>query len=220
MTFSRAALVRTAACAVGLSGVACSVGEGEGEVSSDRLFAETCWNAAYELQPDFFGANPFADQMTLRVQRGEKEVEISDGLSVLVHDFPATRAQLGTDLRIALPPGVRPPHLPTLPVYELPDVSMTMYLHDSCHVQNVALYAIEGTITFDSLFSGDINEDSAAERLTEGRFSATFGDPRDAEIVSAPGEPIEIEYPADRLSEVTGWFRFFFHRGRPSQAFP
>jgi hypothetical protein len=201
-------------------GAACSIGEGEGEVTSERLFAVDCWNGAYELQPDFFGANPFIDQMTLRVQRGDKDVEISDGLSVLVHHLPEARERLGQELRVALPLGVQPPELPEVPAGEAPDVSMTMYLHDTCHLQNVALYAVSGTITFDSLFNGNPNEDSAAERLTEARFSARFGDPRDAEVVSGMGEPVELAYPEERMSEISGSFRFFFHRGRPSQAFP
>lgn len=198
----------------------CSIGEGEGSVTSDRLYAPLCWNAAYDLKPDFFGASPFADQMTLRVQHGEKEVEVSDGVTFVIANVAEARAALGTEINIALPAGVRPPHLPEVTVTDPPLVTMALYLHDSCHQQNVALYAVSGSITFDALFSGDINEDDAADRLTDARFSVVMGDPRDGFVASEPGEPIVIDYPPERLTTVTGWFRFFFNRGRPGQAFP
>jgi hypothetical protein len=77
----------------------------------------------------------------------------------------------------------------------------------------VTLYATEGTITFDALFSGDLNEDEAEEKRSEGTFEVTLGDPRDA----PPGGGA---IPPGRSSRLTGSFRFYFQRGQPAQPFP
>ena len=55
---------------------------------------------------------------------------------------------------------------------------MALYLHATCNRQNGVVYAVDGSITFDSLFSGDPNELEASERLTEAFFDAEFADPR------------------------------------------
>ena len=49
---------------------ACSLGEGEGEVYSDLLYAVSCWNDRYDMGPDFFAAEPFRNTMQIRVQHG------------------------------------------------------------------------------------------------------------------------------------------------------
>jgi hypothetical protein len=92
-----------------------------------------------------------------------------------------------------------------------PRVSLTLYLHDSCEARTADLYSISGTITFESLFSGDLNEQDAADKLTEAEFTAEFGDPRKAEADGSFGEGL--------LSTVSGRFRFFFQRGQPAQPF-
>lgn len=206
-------MTRALALAVALSALACSTAEGEGEVKSDRLYVEDCWNGPFDLGPTFFGANPYRDTITNRIQRGDNLEEVSDGLIVLVHDVGKIRDEaLGTDLPVGMPAGVTPPGVPVKLNPNPPRVHLTLYLHDTCHEQNGALYSIDGKISFDSLFSGDPNEGDADDRLTEARFSATFADPRH---ILADGN---ID-PA-RTSQVTGWFRFFFQRGQPAQPFP
>jgi hypothetical protein len=64
---------------------------------------------------------------------------------------------------------------------------------------------VGGSINFSSLFSGDIAEPNADDRLTEANFSADFTDPRDS---------------SGATSQVTGYFRFYFQRGQPAQPFP
>jgi hypothetical protein len=100
---------------------------------------------------------------------------------------------------------------------EPPPVSIALYLHNSCHQQNGTVYSVGGSITFSSLFSGDINESNSADRLTEATFSAEFADPRD--LTGDPNDPTAAPSEGE-TSTVDGYFRFFFQRGQPAQPFP
>lgn len=195
-------------------GAGCTVGEGKGEVTSEHLIVKDCWEGAFDLKPTFFGANAFnQEQLSIRVQRGDNNQEVSDGLEVSIRDLQTLReSSLGQAVQVGLPPGVRPPGA-VWPANPNPaTVSLALYLHDTCHAQNGALYAVRGTITFDHLFSGDPNETNGDERLTEATFDAYFGDPRDASVYGV--------FDDAKLSQVTGWFRFYFQRGQPAQPFP
>jgi hypothetical protein len=92
---------------------------------------------------------------------------------------------------------------------------MALYLAESCHNQNVVLYGLSGTITFNALFSGDPTEKEGSEKYTDASFDVMVGDPRDA---PTGGDATEV--PADMQSHVTGFFRFYFERGQPGQPFP
>jgi hypothetical protein len=218
----------------------CSLGVGQGEVSSDRLQAKECWDAAYDLGPDFFAAVPDREEtLQIRVQRGNDLAEVSDGLSILVDDVPKVRTELlNKALCVSLPAGVAPPGTPigatvdagvetsdgglsggseAAQVIECdkPLIHMSLYLQSSCHNQNIVLYAVAGNITFEHLFSGDPNEDSGSEKFTKAKFDIEVGDPRDVDL----GEPVEA-LPAEKRSRVTGFFSFYFERGQPGQPFP
>lgn len=200
---------------------ACDISEGDGEVTSERLFIEDCWEGPFDLQPTFFAANPFNEMMMIRVQRADGMIEISDGVMLVVNDVPRIREeQLGQDLPIGLPVGVSPPGQPEQFNLRPPPVSLTLYLFETCHLQNGALEAVDGTIRFDSLFSGDRNENRAEDRLTEATFEAIVVDPRRAVLVEAGNGSEEIGYPEDQTSTITGRLRFFFQRGIPAQPFP
>jgi hypothetical protein len=262
----------------GLLITGCSLGDGTGQVKSDRLFAHECWgqidgggNPAeeiYDMQPDFFAANAYRSTLQIRVQRGNDLVEVSDGLSVLIDDVPKIRAALavarslkssdagvedagvedagapdgggqpacasadpasgslgphadGTaTFQVALPAGVTPPGSPAIPPPDLledpPIVHMALFLHRSCHNQNTVLYAVSGTITFSSLFSGDPNESSAAEKLIDvTKVDIQVGDLRDVPLGAYPRE-----IPCDLQSRIQGKFKFYFDRGQPAQPFP
>jgi len=204
----RALFVALSVCSL----AGCTVGEGEGWVRSDKLYMEDCWNGGFDLGPDFFGANPFRNEsLLIRLQRGDGIEELSDGLLVTVNELQDQRSRMGEALRVGLPVGVRPPGVPIVYDPDPPQISLALYLHDSCHVQNGVTYSVDGSITFRSLFSGDPNEDESDKRLTEASFDATFADPRS--LVGAG----EID-PAVQ-SRVTGYFRFFFQRGQPAQPF-
>jgi hypothetical protein len=199
-------VTRAASFVLALSLVGCTVGEGEGWVKSDRLYIEDCWNGTFGLEPDFFAGNSFrAQSLLFRIQRGDNIEELSDGLVIVVNDLPAQRGLLGVPIEVGLPlefrgTGQNPP-----------DVSLGLYLHDSCHVQNGTVYSVGGNITFTALWSGDLNEDKADERLTEARFDAVFADPRLLDVEGADDPNLS--------SRVTGYFRFFFQRGQPAQPF-
>jgi hypothetical protein len=192
-----------------------SVGEGEGFVRSDHLRAPECWDAGYDLKPNFFAAEPFRDTMQIRIQRGSDLKEVSDGVTILVTSIEEVRARLGEPIEVGLPKGVAPPGVPVgCGLEACPErlVNIALYLHQSCHNQNAVLYATEGTITFDELFSGDPNEDDAAEKLTIASFDVLVGDPR---VLAEGGDEAQATQ-----SRLTGYFQFFFQRGQPAQPFP
>lgn len=94
-------------------------------------------------------------------------------------------------------------------------VHMALYLQQSCHNQNVVLYAVSGGIVFNSLFSGDPNEKTGVDKYTDAVFDVMVGDPQDA----PPGtDPKDI--PPEKLTHLQGCFRFYFERGQPGQPFP
>ena len=199
----------------GLLSTGCTfVGLGEGEVYSDRLVVDACWSESFDLQPDFFAAVPFRDVMQLRVQRGSDLQEFSDGVALLVNDVSAIRnEQLGTPLRIGIAPELLDEIAPGGPAALVPPVSLALYLQFSCHNQNVVLYGVDGTITFNHLFSGDPNESVGADKLTEANFEVRIADPRHMDRETR-------EVPEDKLSTLKGYFRFHFQRGKPGQPFP
>jgi len=202
-------------CLLALAG--CTVGEGSGEVTSDRLYIEDCWDGPFNLRPDFFAANPFRDDaLIIRVQRGDDLTELSDGLYVVVNGLKDKRAQLESAGSLSLSVGL-PADIEVIggggemSSFSPTDVSLALYLHSTCHTVNGAVYSLSGDITFSSLFSGDINEPDAADRLTEASFTAQFADPR-----QLTGDATEN---AAVTSTVSGNFRFFFQRGQPAQPF-
>ncbi len=209
------ALARIAVCLLALAPLACTEGEGEGDVKSDHLYVNGCWNGAFDLQPDFFGANPDQEEaLMIRVQRGDNVEDVSDGLDVLVNDLQDVRKHLNEAIPVGMPPGVSPPGVPITFNPMPPKVSLSLYLHNTCHQQNGTVYSISGTITFKSLFSGDLNEASSENRLTDATFTdVSFADPR--ELAAAA----DTTSQAALTSLVSGNFRFFFQRGQPSQPF-
>lgn len=188
-------------CAGALAG--CSIGEGSGSVRSDRLYVKNCWDGPFDLQPDFFGTIPFDDTQQIRIQRGDRSIEVSDGVLLVVNDVAKIRSsQLGVPIPLGLPVGVKPPGFPTRVEIVPPQVSLSLFLYATCHLQNGALNSVSGTITFDHLFSGDRNENSGEDRLTEAHFDALVTDPRDAKLV--PNVPAPAEADGGSLDAGTG----------------
>ncbi len=212
---------------------ACTTGEGSGNVTSENLYVRDCYRGPFALNPTFFGANPYGnDTISIRAQRGDDLLEVSDGLTITVDGVAKIRGEaLGEPIQVALPAGVTPPGVPVTARAVRAPVSMALYLHESCNVQNGAIYSLCGSITFESLFSGDLNEGNSEDRLTEARFAAVFGDPREAagQDIPAPedfaqtggcsAEDLAGHNP-ELLSLVEGHFTFFFQRGPPAQPFP
>jgi hypothetical protein len=93
-----------------------------------------------------------------------------------------------------------------------PIVHATLYLARACRAQNPALFSIEGSIVFRSIFNGNLTESNTDEMLTEGEFSdIVLGDPR----VRDPATDA-----VQNVSHVRGRFKFYFQRGQPAQPFP
>jgi hypothetical protein len=69
------------------------------------------------------------------------------------------------------------------------------------------------TITFNSLFNGDVSAVSAEERKNDGSLSVYLADPREI----CPGG---IGPPPPCRGYLHGNFTFYFQRGRPAQPFP
>jgi hypothetical protein len=209
------------AALVGLSLLAgaCSLGEGEGNVTSTQLDVVDCWNGPFQLNPDFFAAQPFRENsLTIRVQHGGDIEEVSDGAIILVDDLQRVRAEIAVNpnatFKVGLPPAVVPPGFPVVADPDPAPVHLTLYLHRSCHAQNSALYSLSGTMTFHSLFNGNLNETDADQKLTWGEFQnggITVGDPRDRAPASAT---------VNNTSLIKGDFKFYFQRGQPAQPFP
>jgi hypothetical protein len=190
----------------------CSLGEGDGAVASDNLFVSQCWDGPFDLGPNFFAAVPFQRTLSYRVQKGGDIEEVSDGMTVLVDDIDAVRANLGTPMAVGLPIGVSIPGVPIVAQTNPPLLHATLYLNRACFAQNSVLYAISGSMTFHSIFSGDPNESSATEKLTDAEFSEIdVADPRDS--------PAGMIAPR-HVSKLHGFFRFYFQRGQPGQPFP
>jgi len=193
----------------------CTVGEGDGAVTSTRLYVHDCWDGPFDLGPTFFAANAFStQQVSMRVQRGDNNQEVSDGLTVSIRDLQSIRSKsLGQPVPVGIPPGVDLSGGATFAGNTDAVVSLSLYLHDTCYLQNGALYSIGGEITFTHLFSGNPNETVGDKRLTEAQFeNVEFADPRD---VASDGT-----FETGKVSLVSGWFRFYFQRGQPAQPFP
>ncbi|MCS6899715.1 MAG: hypothetical protein RMJ98_08595 [Myxococcales bacterium] len=193
--------------------VSCSVGEGQGEVTSDRLLAKGCFDGPYRLKPTFFATSPYRQTQTIRLQRTDELIDNVDGVQILVSDTAQVRGKLGQPLKVGLPPGVQPPGVPIPQNPDPPFIQLSLYLHETCHGQNITLHALQGTITFQHIFSGDRIEEDADDRLSEASFEVEVADPRDQ-------PPQGGEVPSEKRSKLKGWFRFFFERGQPAQPFP
>ena len=212
-------LVRNVAGLFAMAIAACvSVGDGKGDAKSEHLIAKDCWDGPFDLEPDFFAADPFRDTVHIRLQRGNYLLELSDGVVILIDSMEEVRGRLGEDIPVTISPGVAPPGLSPGDLCEgdlcESPIHAALYLLDSCHAQNTVLYAISGTVTFEELFSGDPNESDPAERFSAGRFALTVGDLRDVTI-DDEGIPT-----VPNTSDIKGSFEFFFQRGQPAQPFP
>lgn len=72
---------------------------------------------------------------------------------------------------------------------------------------------VVSTMTFHSLFDGDVNESNAQQRLTDADFDIYLANPREI----SPGG---LGPPPPCRGHINGRFHFFFQRGRPAQPFP
>jgi hypothetical protein len=221
-------------------------GDGEGEVTSSKLFAQDCWSDAYQLRPDFFATVPFRDTQQIRLQRGSDLHEVSDGVAVLVNQVSTIRptkcvvdsdcasglcladaAQCpadfekccsGDDLRGQTLNVGLPPKL----VHE---IAPEFAAGDPPPV-SIALY-LQFSCHNQNVVLYAIDGTITFTELFNGDPNETAGDEKltDATFdvrVADPrhADPGTLEIPDEKTSQLTGWFRFFFKRGQPGQPFP
>ena len=176
---------------------ACSVGVGAGQVSGSVNVAR-CELAtdSYQLDPGFYGADDFENQLTIRIQQGGGFALDTDGLSIVVADSSKEQARLGTP--IALTSADDAP------------VHMSFYLNDTCpparYDTPVFLNAVEGTIVFEAIYAPEVDD-------TQREIRGSFENVRFVDTVPDPDEE-----PREAL--LSGTFSFLFDRGRPAQPFP
>jgi hypothetical protein len=179
---------------------ACSVGEGQGELTAAVVVSDFCEleDPALDLNPTFFAGEVTLDQLVIRVQRGSQVESESDGLIILVRDVNEIKRQ-----RIGLP----------IPIDsdERSLVQVVLYLNGTCPVgfpdefgvPPVVLEAASGEITFRHIYAPELDSDSTGI---------------EAEISGV--EFADVEMPEQRHATLDGWFSFFYQRGAPAQRFP
>ncbi len=179
----------------GLLCAACSVGAGEGEVMG-KLSIDSCdlENAAYEMNPSFFGADDVEELLEIRLQRGSDRTLVSDGLMILVSDAALVKQErLGQDIDVE--------------VDNTSLVQMGLYLNDTCpsdpNGDQSVFVAVSGSIRFDEIYAPKVDDDDT-------NISATFSEVR----FEDPSDPDQ------RNATLSGFFEFIFNRGRPAQLFP
>ena len=162
------------------------MGEGEGRVSSDHTLGCGLLERRVRSQAGLLRREPRSGRVLddSRAARGQhrRRVRRSDRAGQrFAGGQEAARSGLGR--RHAARSHARP----GVPIDVQPKTrrrsALSLYLHNSCHLQNGTIYSVSGTITFSSLFSGDPNESSSEARLTDATFDAYFADPR--ELVDA-----------------------------------
>ena len=97
----------------------CSVGVGEGQITSEIHDPECERDGrTVEMNPDFFAADPNEGALEVRIQRGGDFEFMSDGLSIYLSDAAAEAMRAGTPIALRAEDD-RP-------------VRVLLYLHDTC----------------------------------------------------------------------------------------
>ncbi|MDH5490466.1 MAG: hypothetical protein OEY14_00685, partial [Myxococcales bacterium] len=157
--------------ALGSSG--CSEGAGEGEFVG-VVSAPACGlhGEAFDLQPDFFAADPLGDSLSVRIQRGSNHEDLSDGIRIGVRSSSEVAEMLGTPL-----PLIDPSTVPlSAPLAEQPLVRGSFFLNETCPIDRgvfpVRYVAVSGTVTFDAIYvpSMDDSELRIEGTLEEAHF--------------------------------------------------
>jgi hypothetical protein len=177
-----------------LLGVACSVGDGTGEAKGEIEAPECGLSGAFDLRPNYFGAERFGDDLTITIQHGGDYLGKSDGLLFDLPDVPEVDRHIGEPLPVRYDPDAALSDLDGA-------VRASLYLNETCDEdEHLGLVGVGGSLTMLSIGNGKIGE---GDRI-EGEFSLDLAEP------SGEG--------------ATGWldgrFSFRFTRGRPAQRFP
>jgi hypothetical protein len=173
----------------------CASGEGEGEVTGTLTAVSCDLEGEFSLDPEFFSASAIEDQLEIRLQHTSAMPDVTDGLTIAVHDVPEVQAMLCAPIPIALTGAAAL-------------VQMTLVLAGTCPVSRgegtpVLMAALDGEIVFDAIHSP---EHPGEDKRIAGHFeNVRFED---------PGSPDET------FAVLSGYFDFLYARGRPAQLFP
>jgi len=191
---SRVAAVTVVALGLLAPEAGCSQGQGEGALTGTLTVADCDLHAeAFDLQPDYFSAEPVDDILEIRLQSGSDIDIYSDGLRIFIRDVSdISQSMLGVPLAIG---------------DEASPISATLYLNESCRAgrRDVprVLSSTTGTIVFDAIYAQNVDSGQRAIRAQIPQIDL-----------------VDSTSPDDRFGTVTGWFSFFYQRGRPSQRYP
>jgi hypothetical protein len=239
----------------------CSLGQGTGSVCG-WLDVPGCWSGAFDLHPDFFAAVPTnSAALQIRIQNGIDYETFSDGIAILVDDIGQIRGDplpdgtpraglLGKPLLVTLPAGVTPSGVPIMAVANPSMAHATLYIEQTCRIQNVALYATTCTLptigepamcgdagagavagdggTPPSTMAGNVATSTITfHNLFDGKSNESNAQQRltDADFDFYLADPREgsaggLGPPPPCRGHLRGQFRFYFQRGRPAQPFP
>ena len=128
---------------------ACTTPEGQG-TTRGSIDALPCWQGAFDLEPDFFGTQPYKSSVMFRIQRSSDNANFSDGLALVVEDIEKVKSSLGVPLLVTLPPEVTPAGVPIKPEADPGNVHLSLYLLRTCKTQNVTLHAVR-EVSFDGV---------------------------------------------------------------------
>lgn len=176
-------------------GLGCSVGQGEGSITGfvEAPGCELSATELYDMHPLFFAGEIIQDQYIVRVQSISDFEDKSDGIIFNIADAARVKQEF---LNVPLTMGDENADVPVLAVF---------YANETCKVERretpVAYSAVEGTITFSSIYAPSVSEDTKTEASFEGRF-------------------VDPDSPDERYAELSGYFSFLYTRGRPAQRFP
>lgn len=162
-------LTRGAGCALGACVLeattpGCSLGEGTGSVKG-TLNIPLCWSGPFNLNPNFYAADPSMNSLFIRIQNGTDYDIFSDGVSILVNNVHAVRgdppypSELDKPLTLALPPGVVPLGDPVQVNANPASVQLALYLDKSCQTEDVTLYALNAV---------SLNVDGSCDQVEAG----------------------------------------------------
>jgi hypothetical protein len=166
------------ALAIAATAPSCSQGEGSGTIAG-TLNVPNCWAGSFDLDPDFFAAVPYRQEMMLRIQSGSDFETFSDGLTIHINDISKIRpdpahgnaGRYNQPLRVDMPPEVTPPGVPVIAESDPAIVSIALYLQRSCRTQVVALHAVDevaiptdGTCTVQAMRGVDPSQGCAPDK--------------------------------------------------------
>jgi hypothetical protein len=144
------------------------------------------------IESTFFSIEHTEELFEIRIQDGSDFEDRSDGIIITVRDVAEVKREwLGQPIAVG----------------EGSLVEVSLYMNAACGPsfgrRPVNFRANEGTVTFEYIYAPSVDPDDM--RIAGSLDGLRLVSGTDADSDNA---------------EVSGWFRFYFNRGRPAQRFP